>query len=202
MWYEYTIPADFELQKRIIRQLRKWIQYLEERELIRGFAFDHYFNNPQRGDVLCIRFDYPKEKQELVKKELVDEVRKLISNYELKEGPWKSDSEGELEAYEFGSRCAFLFWDLVEKGRFKEDYIFDFFPPRAETRIPLVFQQCFNHGVMNSLGISKKPNEQIIHLILLMESTGSNNIKKLFKQIRIDPNLSQLRLQTRPPSKQ
>lgn len=172
MWYEYPIPADFELQKRIIRELRKWIQYLEERELVRGFAFDHYSNNPQRGDVLCIRFDYPNEenekwKIEKVKRELENEVRKLVPSYALIEKPWKSPHLGELDAYEFGSRCAFLYWDLVENGRFKEDYISNFLPPRSESKAPFMFQLCFNHGVMNSLGIKSKPNEKILHLELL-----------------------------------
>lgn len=208
MWYEYSIPANFELQKQIIRQLRKWIQDLEERELIRGFAFDHYSNNPQRGDVLCIRFDYPNEenakwKIEKVKRELENEVRKLVPSYALIEKPWESPHLGELEAYEFGSRCAFLFWDLVEKGRLKEDYISDVLL-RLEPnvlpqfhKVPLVFQQCFNHGVMNSLGVPKRPNEQMMHLISLMESTDTKNIKKLFQKIRIDPYLSQLRF---PPT--
>lgn len=195
MWYEYTIPVDFELQKLIIRKLRKWIQDLEKDGFVKGFAFDHYVNDPDRGTAIYIRFDYPpnRETQDKVKKELVDEVRKVIHDYELKEAPWSSKTEGELEAYEFGSRCAFLFWDLVERGRLKEKYVSDFYPLSAETWTPFVFQWCFNHGVMNSLNIPKIPNEQIIHLKALMESTKTKNIKKLFQNIRASPKLSQLR---------
>ena len=55
-------------------------------------------------------------------------------------------------------------------------------------KIPaLVFQYCFNHGIMNSLGISKKPNEQLVHLALLIESTKSHNPQELCKWIEKQP---------------
>lgn len=56
MWYEYPIPANFELQKRIIRQLREWIQGLEKRGLIAGYAFNHYSRGsraPESPDEIC-----------------------------------------------------------------------------------------------------------------------------------------------------
>lgn len=167
MWYEYSIPANFEKQKEIIRKLRKWIQKIEHEGQIKGFAFDFYYNNPQRGNVLCIRFDYQNEENRKTEDELTKKVIEFVPDYVLKGNTWESPNEGELEAYEFGSRCAFLFWDLVERGRFKEDYISDFLPPRPESKTPFMFQLCFNHGVMNSLGIQSKPNEKMLHLELL-----------------------------------
>lgn len=181
MWYEYPISADFELQKKIVRQSRKWIQDLEKRGLVEGFAFDHYFNNPERGDVLCIRFDYQNEEsREVVQKELLDKVRQLVPNYELKVNRWESPNPGELEAYEFGSRCALLFWELVEKGRLKEEYLSDF---SMHEQAPFVFQQCFIHGLMNSLSVTTL-NELNIHLNLLMNYTKSKSVPELRRWLK------------------
>ncbi len=182
MWYEYSIPADFELQKRIVKQLREWIRDLESRKLIEGFAFDHYFNNIQRGDVLCIRFDYRDEDDRVkVEQELAVKAKELVPTYELKVGRWESPNEGELEAYELGSRCALLFWDLVDKGRLKEEYVADF--TKSDQQAPLVFQQCFIHGLMNSLGVTTL-NELNIHLNLLMNCTKTKNIAELRKWLK------------------
>ncbi len=181
MWHEYCISADFEKQKQIIRELRKWIQDLENRGLVKGFAFDHYFNNPERGNVLCIRFDYQNEEsREVVQKELLDKVRQLVPNYELKGNRWESPNPGELEAYEFGSKCALLFWDLVEKGRLKEEYLSDF---SMSEQAHFAFQQCFIHGLMNSLGVTTL-NELNIHLNLLMNYTKTKSIAELRKWLK------------------
>lgn len=169
---------DFEKQKQIIMLLKEWIEDLEKRELVKGFAFNHYFNLPNEPDALRLRFDFPnEEKRETVKKELEEKVKHLFPNCMFKELEWTSPNEGELEAYEFGSRCAFLFWDLVKKERLKAGYISDF--EITKTDPPWVFQQCFNHGVMNSLGISKVPNELKIHIAQLVEATKSKTITEL-----------------------
>lgn len=111
MWREYRIPANYEKQKEIIRKLRKWILGLEEpRKLIRGFAFDYYSNLHNEPDTLRLRFDYENtNNQEKVKKELIFEVKQILPEYSLQEQNWDSE-KGILEAYEFGSRCAFLFF--------------------------------------------------------------------------------------------
>ena len=193
MWYEYPIPADYEGQREIIRRLRKWIESLESRGIIEGFAFNHY----SASKTLNVRFDCTdKEKLKIVRKELEEEVKKLIPDYILEERLWDAGKTPEhiYKAYEFGSRCAFLFWELVEKGRFREEFTSSFlqcidsthyrFNP---TSIPLLFQLCFNHGIMNSLGISKIPNEQLIHLEALIESTKSSNPQELCEWIKSQP---------------
>lgn len=192
MWYAYPIFANFERQKQIIRPLRKWIQSLEERRLIKGFAFDHYFNIPNESDHLSIRFDYPNEDNlSTVRNELENKVRRLVPNYVLQERPWTANEE-VLKAYEFGSRCAFLFWEKESHGRFPENYLSDFFKVIENQQltfrlVPFNFQFHFNHGVMNSLGVAKRPNEQWIHLLALIESTGSHSPEELCDWIRKQP---------------
>ncbi len=182
MWYEFPIPSDFERQKQIIRQLKNWIQDLEERQLIDGFAFNHYFGSGK--DELRIRFDFnSKENLNEVRNELQTKLEELVESGNVHERTWESP-EYILRAYEFGSRCTFLFWELVERGRFSEDYVTSFLPTRAGSEIPLNFQQCFNHGVMNSLGIPKAPHEQVIHLLALIESTRSRNPDELCQWLR------------------
>ena len=107
-WYEYPIPADSEQQRVIIRQLRKWIQSLESRGIIQGFAFNHYFPNPS---ILNIRFDCTDDKRETIRKELTEEVKKSLPNYVLEERLWDAGRSPEhvYKAYEFGSRCVFFF---------------------------------------------------------------------------------------------
>jgi len=119
--YEYPILAEITKQREIIRQLRKWIQSLESRGIIQGFAFKHYYPSPS---ILNIRFDCTDEKLETITKELKSEVKKLLPNYVLQERLWDAGKSPEYiyKAYEFGSRCAFLFWDMVEKGRFLEEF--------------------------------------------------------------------------------
>ena len=58
MWYEYPIATNFEKQKEVIRGLRTFIQSLEAQKSILGFAFDHYYNNPDEQDELRIRFEF------------------------------------------------------------------------------------------------------------------------------------------------
>ena len=192
MWYAYPIFTDFERQKQIIRQLRKWIQSLEERRLIRGFAFDHYFNIPNEPDHLSIRFDYPYEDNlSTVRNELESEVRQLVPTYVLQERPWTGNEE-VLKAYEFGSRYAFLFWEKIDEGRIPDNYLTDYRVIENQRLgafrfIPLHFQLHFSHGVMNSLGIPKRPNEQWIHLLGLIESTGSRTSQQLCEWIRNQP---------------
>ena len=190
LWYEYPIPADSEKQRKIIRQLKTWIESLESRGLVDGYAFDHY--SPPKE--LRIRFDCDEEKLEIIREELEPKVRKFVPDYIPKERErlWDEGKTPEhiYKAYEFGSRCAFLFWDLVEKGRFSEEFTSSFLQWLDSTHYvikhptPLHFQFHFNHGVMNSLGISKIPNEQLIHLVALIESTKSSNSQELCERIK------------------
>lgn len=189
MWYEYPIPADYGAQRKIIRQLRKWIQSLENRGVVQGFAFNHYYPNPAN---LNIRFDCTEDKLETIRKELEQEVKKHLPNYVLEERLWDSGRSPEhvYKAYEFGTRCTFLFWELAEKGRFPEQFTSDFLHWLdsnhfiIENANAFSFQSCFNHGVMNSLGISKIPNEQLIHLGMLIESTKSSSPEQLCEWIK------------------
>jgi hypothetical protein len=61
-----------------------------------------------------------------------------------------------------------LAWQLIEEGRFPAEYF-----TRAE------FQFHFNHGVMNSLGIPKMPDELFIHINNIMDATGCRNKETL-----------------------
>ena len=192
MWYEYPIPANPQKQREIIRKLRKWIENLETRGIIRGFAFNHY----STPETLNVRFDcVDKENLKTVRKELEQEVKKMLPNYVLEERLWDAGKTPEhvLKAYELGSRCAFLFWELAEKGRFLEEFTSSFVEwsesgyDVPNYSVPLLFQYCFSHGVMNSLGISKQPNEQLIHLALLIESTRSSSPQELCRWIEKQP---------------
>jgi hypothetical protein len=183
MWYEFPIPADPKKQREIIRQLRSWIENLESRGVVQGFAFDHYSPDPE---ALHIRFDTDEEKLKTVRKELENEVKKLLPNYVLKQRFWDGGKNAEqvYRAYELGSRCAFLTWELVESGRFPEEYFSDFFIRQDDKaiiakRIPFEFQTHLNHGIMNSLGISEYPNEALIHLKILKGSTRFKNSQEL-----------------------
>ena len=122
MWYEYPIPSDYATQRRIIRQLRKWIQSLETRGIVQGFAFDHY----TASQTVNLRFDCSEDQLETVRSELEREVRPFVQNYnsQTSERLWDggTNSEYVYKAYEFGTRCAFLFWDLIERERFSEEF--------------------------------------------------------------------------------
>jgi len=186
MWYEFPIPTDSKKQREIIRQLRKWIESLESRGIVQGFAFDHY--SPPDPESLNIRFDCADEDNlKTVRKELQNEVKKLLPNYVLeRERLWDAGKSPEqvYRAYEFGSRCAFLAWKLIECGRFPEEYFSNFFIGEDDKgtivkKIPCEFQTHFNHGVMNSLGISKYPNEALIHVKILKNSTRFKNKQEL-----------------------
>ena len=187
MWHEYPIPADFEKQKEIIRTLRQWIQTLEKENLISGYAFDHYFNNAGEPDELRIRFQYSDEQnRDNVESQLEGKVKKLIQDYVKQERTWGLDTTDRhiLQAYEFGSRCAFLAWELIENKRFPEEYFSDFYVGENEKGVIIKqprfeFQFHLNHGAMNSLGIPKKWNELLIHLQLLMDCTKTNNKQEL-----------------------
>lgn len=192
MWHEYPIPADFERQKQIIRALRKWILQLEEDNLISGFAFNHYFSNPNVPDELRVRFQYTEERnREQVEVQLETEVEKVLQDYVMQEREWGTDTTDRhiLQAYELGSRCAFLIWELVENGRFSEEYFsracvglpqggFGF------EQVPSEFQFHFNHGVMNSLGIPKAPDELFIHINNIMDATNSRTKQKLIRWLQ------------------
>jgi hypothetical protein len=192
LWHEYQIPADFEKQKEIIKQLRKWMQQLEKDKFIIGLAFNHYFQfppNPKEPDELRIRFEYSDEKhREHVEKELEREVKKLLPSYVKKEREWDSPHH-ILQAYEFGSRCAFLARELIENKRFPEEYFSRFCVGENEKgiiakQIPLEFQTHFNHGVMNSLSIPKYPDEILVHINNLMDSTNSKTKQELIKWLQ------------------
>jgi hypothetical protein len=184
MWYEFPIPIDPKKQREIIRQLREWIESLESRGIVQGFAFDHYSPNPE---ALHVRFDCADEGNlKIVRKELENEVKKLIPNYVSEERLWDAgkNTEQVYRAYEFGSRCAFLAWTLIESGRFPEEYFSDFYMEENSKeivvkQIPFEFQTHFNHGVMNSLGISKYPNEAFVHLNILKASTRFKSKQEL-----------------------
>jgi len=172
--------------------MKKWIQSLETRGLIEGFAFNHYYASETATGTLNVRFDCTdEEKLKIVRKELELEVKKFITNYVVEERLWDAGKSPEYiyKAYEFGSRCAFLFWDLVERNRFSEELTSSFLQWLDSTRYTispklLNFQLCFSHGLMNSLGISKIPNEQLIHLTALKESTKSSSPQELFERIK------------------
>jgi hypothetical protein len=194
MWHEYQIPANFETQKGIIRKLKGWIQSLEKQGLIAGFAFNHYFQIPpvpESPDELRVRFEYSDEKhRETVELQLEQEVKKLLPDYVKKQRIWNSGSTPQhvLQAYEFGSRCAFLAWELIESERFPEEYFSHFLGETDKgivaKQIPFEFQTHFNHGVMNSLGIMKVPNERLIHFSQMLDSTGSRNKQELIEWLQ------------------
>jgi hypothetical protein len=190
LWHEYPILADLEKQKEIIRKLRKWIQQLETANLIIGFAFNHYFqdpSHPNEPDELRVRFQYRDEQnREIVEPELESAVQRLLPNYVKQEREWDSDiaERHVLQAYEFGSRCAFLAWEQIENGRFPESYfdqasILKSARGVVAKRIPMEFQTNFNHGVMNSLGIPKNPDERAILIRNLMDITDSKTKQDL-----------------------
>lgn len=195
MWHEYPIPADFNTQKEIIRKLKDWIQQLENDNLIDGFAFNHYFQilpNPNEPDELRVRFQYSDEQnRDMVESELENEVKKFLPNYVKQERNWGSDTTDShvLQAYEFGSRCAFLAWEQIENGRFPEHYfsqasILKGAGGVVAKRIPIEFQTHFNHGVINSLGIPKNPDERAIHIKNLMDLTNSRTKQELIKWLQ------------------
>ena len=195
MWHEYPIPADFDKQREIIRALRSWIQQLENSRLIDGFAFNHYYHDPQNPnepDELRVRFQYSYEQnRERVEVELENEVKKLLPNYVKQVREWGSDATEShvLQAYELGSRCTFFAWEQIDAGRFPESYFAQasvLKTPRGVVakRIPLEFQTHFNHGVMNSLGIPKNPDERAILIKNLMNSTNSSTKKELIKWLQ------------------
>lgn len=198
MWIEYSIPADFEMQKRIIRHLRTWIEGIDEKGLVRGFAFDHYSNQTGVPDDLRVRFDYPEDVNPEVENELATKVRELVPEFSLHRRPWDSNEE-ILKGYEFGSRCAFLFWQMVEKGRFPEEFLSNYLNMIDATHftglriLPFNFQSHFYHGVMNSLGVPKQPNELLLHVLAIIESNHFHNPDELCAWIRtLPPNLFNL----------
>ncbi|MDH5482285.1 MAG: hypothetical protein OEY22_05340 [Candidatus Bathyarchaeota archaeon] len=181
MWFQIEIPANYVAQKQIIRHLRVWIQALEEHKRIQGFAFNHY--SIEGTVALIIRFDCREEALVNIKRELSENLEKMDIKCELNEKPWESP-EHIRKAYEFGSRCAFLMFKLIENGRFSEDYISDFLQSQdPQSDNALYFQINSNHGVMNSLGIPKRPNEWIVHYWLIGESFGQ------MLQLDLVPNL-------------
>ena len=195
MWREYPIPADFDKQKEIIRKLRKWIQQLENLDLIVGFAFNHYFkdsSNPNETDELRVRFQYSDQRnREIVESELEKKVGRLLPNFAQQERDWGFDiaESHVLKAYEFGSRCAFLAWEEIENGRFPESYfnqasILKSARGVVAKRVPLEFQTHFNHGVINSLGIPKNPDERAILIRNLMDATNSRTKQDLIKWLQ------------------
>jgi len=164
------------------------MQRLENDNLIVGFAFNHY----HEPDELRVRFQYSNEpNRDIVESELEIKVTKLLPNYVQQERNWSSDTTDRhvLQAYEFGSRCAFLAWEQIENGRFPESYfdqasILKSASGVVAKRIPIEFQTHFNHGVINSLGIPKNPDERAIHIKNLMDSTNSRTKQELINWLQ------------------
>lgn len=193
MWHEYIIPASYDGQKRIIRELRTWIEELEQRGYVTGYAFNHYYSVPPAPDYpdeLRIRFEYANEGNSAeVEKELEAKIRLSIHDYTLRQRVWNNGTTPEyvLRAYEFGSRCAFLFWKLVETGRFEESLTSSFYPfqiANEESIRATNFQRSFSHGLMNSLGISKIPDELLIHISAIIEYSGASSVEELCTWLR------------------
>ena len=194
MWYEYPIPAGFDKQKEIIRALRTWIQQLENVGLIDGFAFNHYYSdsqNPNEPDELRVRFQYNDEQRRLgVELELESEVKNLLPNYVKQVRLWASDMESHvLQAYEFGSRCAFFAWEQIDNGLFPEHYFDQASILKTKRgvvakRIPLEFQTLFIDAIINSLGIPKNPDERAILIRNLMDSTNSSTKQELINWLK------------------
>ncbi len=193
MWHEYPIQSNFERQKEIIRGLRAFIERLETDNIIVGYCFDHYFSIPDVPDELRIRFQYSTEDNRTQVENLLQiEVRRFLVDYTVQEREWGTDTTDRhvLQAYEFGSRCAFLAWRLVENGRFRELLFSNAIAGQNENgswrfnQVPLEFQIHFNHGVMNSLGVCKVPTEQLIHLNHLMDSSGCHTKQALIEYIQ------------------
>ena len=139
MWHEYLIPTDFENQKRIIRALREWIQQLERDGLVSGFAFNHYYT-PEGLSELGVRFQYSSEQnREQVENQLNAEVKRTLPNYVLQEREWGLDTTDRhiLQAYELGSRWAFLAWQLIEDGRLPAEYF-------LKTEFHFLFNRLYN----------------------------------------------------------
>jgi hypothetical protein len=176
------------MQKQIIRHLRTWIEGIGEKGIVRGFAFNHYSGQTGVQDDLRVRFDYPSDVNPDVEAELRTKVREFIPEYSPHGTPWDSNEE-ILKGYEFASRCAFLFWEMVEKGRFPEEFTSNYLHMTDSTRfemrlIPFNFQSHFYHGVMNSLGVGKQPNELVLHLLAIIESKHFHSQEELCAWIR------------------
>jgi hypothetical protein len=193
MWYEYPIQSPIGDQTRVIKQLRRWILDLERRGIIRGFAFNHYSTAPA---TLNVRFDCTTNNLPTVRTELTREVRRLLPDYALQERLWDNGQSPEYvyKAYEFGSRCAFLLWDLIDSGKFPNEFAGTYLRWTSATTFDVnvavfTFLSCFSHGVMNSLDVPKIPDEQWLLLSSLMESTKSSYSTQLCKWIRSQPDL-------------
>lgn len=176
MWYEFLVRVDVATQKKIIRQLRNWIESTETRHIVNGFAFNFYSDNPES---LRIRFDCAdEEKLKTVRMELENEVKRSIPDYSVKnnnERLWDEgkNSEQVYKAYELSSRLTFLAWNLIDSGRFSVEYFSSFFIGENNKeivvkQIPFEFQFHFSHGLMNSLGINKYPDEAYVHFSILL----------------------------------
>ena len=192
MWHQFSIKANINLQTELIRGLKKWITELEERKIISGFAFNHYFKD-EIDDHLAIRFECSKKQCEIIKKEMLEVLSKLDYNQKPELDIWKGENH-ILHAYEVGSRCTFLIWDLIDKGRISNNYLSNFYTKNKLHQIPSLFQTHFFHGLMNSLRIHKYPNEQILHLISLLEWTKSKNINELYKNLSSDKILRSIHI--------
>lgn len=203
MWVEYPILTDSDKQLKIAKQLRRWVQTLERRNMIKGYAFDFY-SGKGRTEYLGLRLDYVDEGSKLeVEEELPKKLTKF--NIEMPEPRGWAETVPEVvrRAYEFGSRCAYLFLELVERGRFQEVYTSSSIHRFNENHlgineVPFLFQWHFNHGVMNSLGISKYPNEAIVHFLHLIDATDAKKPEQLCDWIQT--TWAKLPLQEKPDS--
>lgn len=163
MWIRFSIPIEFNEQKRAIRGLKPWIQELERDRRISGFAFNHYFGE-RRQAYLRLRFDLPNEALiNDIESELQNKLIELNIITQIERDVWNDNPEYVRRAYEIGSRMAFTFFELLDYGRIDENYLTD-------NRDALTFQRHMNHGLMNSLGLAKYPIEAFVHLALLNET--------------------------------
>ncbi len=175
MWYQFNINGTPYEQIDIIKNLKNWITELEVQDIIEGFAYNHYHGDSIE-DHVAIRFDCSEENVNKIKNELKEKNIKVNTVH-----PWGGESQ-VLQAYEVGARCAFLIFDLIEIGRIPKEYIDPFLVGNEINNKSFEFQQHFLHGLCNSLAINKIPNEQILHLMSLLESTHTKNIHEFYEQ--------------------
>lgn len=136
-WTAFIVYANFEEQKKIIKKLKPVIRKFKH------FNYN-YYSEPFSPPHVSIRVHGSINEKKKLKKEL----DKFDYHYEV-----KYYDAIVRKAYEFGSRCAFLFDDFKEY--FFEDDILD--------RKTFLFHGL--HGLLDSIGIGEK-EEGRIHLKL------------------------------------
>jgi len=139
IWTSFVIATDLKTQWKIIKKLKPLIE-----------QFDHYNFNYYAGEMgpdhLSIRV-YGKGK-----KQLAEEIFKLCEKYPIIHAWKQSYGAKERRAYEFGTRCAFLYMDMKKyflRGK-KLNYLF----------LPQAI-----HGFFDNIGIGDKA-EGKLHLTM------------------------------------